>query len=186
MRIVPEVAASSPAIRRSTVLFPLPDGPTRATSSPSAISSVTSRTAARPPGNTLLTFLKMIDATSTLDCSAGESRNNPALCDQHETRYRRGRDHRSGQNLSPRHLVLSAEERDGDGHCVPLGPQRERERKQKLVPAVKKSQDGSRREGWCGKRQHDLSHGAKPACTVDERSLFKVRRQLPEESCQQP
>ena len=42
MRISPEVTSSRPAIIRSRVDFPQPDGPTRMTNSPSPISSVTS------------------------------------------------------------------------------------------------------------------------------------------------
>ena len=45
MQIRPAVGISSPATRRSTVLLPLPDGPTMTSSSPSAISSVRSRAA---------------------------------------------------------------------------------------------------------------------------------------------
>ena len=41
IEISPEVMSSSPAIMRSRVDLPQPDGPTRTTNSPSAISTVT-------------------------------------------------------------------------------------------------------------------------------------------------
>jgi hypothetical protein len=43
------VGSSSPAIMRSAVLLPLPDGPTRTTNSPSAMSTLSPETAAGPP-----------------------------------------------------------------------------------------------------------------------------------------
>src|SRR5262249_24805564 len=132
MRIAPEVGASSRAMRRSTVLLPLPDGPTRTTSSPSGMWSVRSRTATRPLANVLFTLFKVIAATSALYGPTGETGDDPALCDQYQNRDRSRRHHRAGENLSPRHLVLPAKERDGDRHRVPLGAEREREREQKL------------------------------------------------------
>ncbi len=46
----PSVMSSSPAIMRSAVDFPQPDGPTRITNSPSLISKLMSRTASKPSG----------------------------------------------------------------------------------------------------------------------------------------
>src|SRR5262245_45843099 len=53
--IVPEVAFSNPAIRRSAVVLPHPEGPTRTRNSPSGTSRETSATAQIPPGNSLVT-----------------------------------------------------------------------------------------------------------------------------------
>ena len=47
---VPVVGRSSPAMRLSSVDFPLPDGPMMATTSPAATSRLTSATAAGAPG----------------------------------------------------------------------------------------------------------------------------------------
>src|SRR5690349_19880288 len=54
----PLVGASSPAIRRSVVLLPHPEGPTSTRNSPSAMSRETPETAgaARPPAYILETF----------------------------------------------------------------------------------------------------------------------------------
>ena len=49
IEIAPSVTSSSPAIMRSSVDFPQPEGPTRTRNSPSAISSEMSSTATTPP-----------------------------------------------------------------------------------------------------------------------------------------
>ena len=53
--IVPELIFSSPAIIRSAVDFPQPDGPTRIRNSPSSTVSDRSSTATAPPGKTFVT-----------------------------------------------------------------------------------------------------------------------------------
>src|SRR5262249_43053188 len=53
MRIVPAVGSSRPAISRSSVVLPPPDGPTRTASSPSATCRLPSPTAPPPGGATL-------------------------------------------------------------------------------------------------------------------------------------
>ena len=50
IQIEPAVTSSSPAIERSSVVFPQPDGPTSTMNSPSAMSSDTSSTALTPFG----------------------------------------------------------------------------------------------------------------------------------------
>ena len=49
MRMAPEVAISSPAIRRRVVVLPQPDGPSRVTRAPGAISKLKLRTATTSP-----------------------------------------------------------------------------------------------------------------------------------------
>src|SRR5919206_2456193 len=65
IRISPSVSSSSPAVRRSTVVLPEPDGPTSTSSSPSAISRSTASTATVPPGKTLVTSLRTTSAIAT-------------------------------------------------------------------------------------------------------------------------
>ena len=50
MLMVPPVISSSPAMDRSAVDLPHPDGPTSTMNSPSAISRLSSSTAFTPPG----------------------------------------------------------------------------------------------------------------------------------------
>src|SRR5215212_5565663 len=116
IRIWPEPGVSSPATSRSTVLLPLPDGPSRTSSSPSATSRLRSRTATCPFAYALLTCRSDSDAMSALHCAGGEPGDDAPLRDQHERRNRRGRDHRRREDLSPWHLILSAKQRDGDRH----------------------------------------------------------------------
>jgi len=49
MRIVPAVGSSSPAISRSIVVLPHPDGPSSVTSDPAAMTSETRSTAVTSP-----------------------------------------------------------------------------------------------------------------------------------------
>src|SRR5687767_10690173 len=61
----PEVISSSPAIMRSSVDLPQPDGPTKTTSSRSAMASDTSRTASTLPKD-LATLFSPTDANSSI------------------------------------------------------------------------------------------------------------------------
>jgi hypothetical protein len=58
------VTSSSPAIIRSRVDLPQPDGPTRTRNSPLSISSEMSSTAITPPLNAFVTLSSTISATA--------------------------------------------------------------------------------------------------------------------------
>ena len=62
MNSSPEVMSSSPAMRRSSVDFPQPDGPTKTTKSPWAMSRSTSRITIMSP-NAFPTFFSTTSAT---------------------------------------------------------------------------------------------------------------------------
>src|SRR5438477_7544900 len=64
IRTSPEVARSSPAAMRRTVVLPDPDGPTRTRNSPSATSRFRSATATVPPANALRRSRNSSSATS--------------------------------------------------------------------------------------------------------------------------
>src|SRR5690242_14994619 len=66
MKSRPSLIDSSPAIMRSVVLFPHPDGPTSTTSSPSATSRSTACTATAPPSYTLRSPSSVRRAMSSL------------------------------------------------------------------------------------------------------------------------
>jgi hypothetical protein len=57
--IVPELSSSSPAIMRSRVDFPQPDGPTNTTNSWSAMSRLKRSTTLTPPSYTLTTSVRV-------------------------------------------------------------------------------------------------------------------------------
>ena len=63
-RIVPSVTSSSPAIMRSRVDLPQPDGPTSTRNSPSAMSRSTASTARTPPSKTFVTLSSRTPAIS--------------------------------------------------------------------------------------------------------------------------
>src|SRR5512144_704743 len=89
----PRVGVSSPASRRSTVDLPQPDGPTSATSSPSASSSEKSESATTPPGKTFSTRAKTTLATR----GQGTSRLSVEEVLAPEQRQRRGGDRVLGE-----------------------------------------------------------------------------------------
>jgi hypothetical protein len=62
--IVPSVTASRPAIIRSAVVFPQPDGPTKTMNSPSSILRSNASTAFVPSPYTLVNLSRVIPAIS--------------------------------------------------------------------------------------------------------------------------
>ena len=62
MRSSPEVMSSSPTIMRRMVDFPQPEGPTKMTNSPSAMSMLTSLTAGKPSPYFFTMLLRVIAA----------------------------------------------------------------------------------------------------------------------------
>src|SRR5262245_63963952 len=72
MEMVPDEISSRPAIIRSVVDFPQPDGPTRTMNSRSLIWRLKSSTALKPPSYTLWTW-----SSSTLAMAQGTSYQRP-------------------------------------------------------------------------------------------------------------
>src|ERR1700674_3335647 len=81
-RIVPDVGSSRPAIIRSVVVLPHPDGPSRQKNSPSCTASVRSRTATKPPK--LLTRF-----CTTMSVIVARLRESPGNGEQYGARQRR-------------------------------------------------------------------------------------------------
>ena len=122
----------------------------------------------------------------TLHRAGRETLHDAPLEGEHEHRHRGGGDERGGEDLAPGHLVLPAEQRDRDRDRLALGSEGEREREQELVPAVHEGQDRGGREPRERQRHDDLAKGPEPARAVHPRRLLQLRRELPEESDQQP
>src|SRR5579883_929891 len=74
--MVPEVGCSRPAIRRSVVVLPHPEGPTRVSSSPGATVRLRSRTAATPFGKILVTCSR---TTSDIGAGSRKTRGYPFI-----------------------------------------------------------------------------------------------------------
>src|SRR5690606_35793397 len=144
MRSSPDVMSSRPTIIRSSVDFPHPDGPTRMTNSPSAMSRLTPLTAGNPSPYFLTMLSSVIDAITGLlgrawgwgaagsrACGAGaalgwsslhrplrQARDDLALEGQHEDHDGDGHDHRRGRDRTGGLLELgrAREERERRGH----------------------------------------------------------------------
>src|SRR5689334_3540289 len=90
MNSSPSEMSSRPAIMFSTVDFPEPDGPTRMTNSPSAMSRLKSSTARKPSGKRLVMWSSTISATGfsltplSLDRARRQPGHDPALEEEHE------------------------------------------------------------------------------------------------------
>src|SRR6059058_595411 len=102
MEIVPPVDSSRPAIIRSSVDLPHPDGPTRTRNSPLPMVSETPSTATTPPEKTLLTLSRTISATrrivESIPHPATESNGIDHFGDCLYSRLHDGGDRNSGQD----------------------------------------------------------------------------------------
>src|SRR3954463_11097286 len=101
IRSWPSVMSSSPAIIRSAVDLPQPDGPTRIMNSPSWMSRLMPFTASKPSGERLVTWSRGISATGaslrlSLHCAGGQARDDAALEDQNHDEDRDGDHHARG------------------------------------------------------------------------------------------
>src|SRR5512132_1785970 len=119
--------SSSPTIICSSVDFPDPDGPTRITNSPSAISRLTSSPAGLSEPNRLVTFwiaIALIDVLS-LPAFYGPARepgDDPPLEEQDDDHHGDRHDHGRGRDRGRRLVELrrAAEERERRRHGARL------------------------------------------------------------------
>src|SRR5690606_17910229 len=134
MRILPAVGVSSPAIMRSEVVLPQPEGPSRHTNSPSPISKLTSPTAVKSPKR-LVTFSNSTDAMrlsldaaeeaeAELPANAGTTRRGGQRI--HERIGRQERDARGAgfrierqERGRGRHVLAGAQQDEGDEEAPP-------------------------------------------------------------------
>src|ERR1700749_2903332 len=114
----PEEMSSRPAIMLSVVDLAQPDGPTRMTNSPSAMSRLKSSTASAPSGKRLVTCSRIISATagsfrSALNRAGGQPGHDPALEEQHEDDDGNGDDYRRRGDRPGRHGELRCPGEEG-------------------------------------------------------------------------
>src|SRR3989338_7892165 len=113
----PESANSSPAMMRSKVVLPQPEGPSKETNSPSATVNDTPSSTALPPANDLRISSTFTSAMmSSLHRSRGETLDDAALEGEHDGHDRKRRDHDGGGDLPPRDLVDRHAREHGDAH----------------------------------------------------------------------
>ena len=110
MEISPEVMSSSPAIRRSSVDLPQPDGPTKTTNSPSRICRSTpwmtsgrQRICEHP--RSVTSAIDRSASALALHGAGGQARDDPALEDEDQHDERQGHDHRGRHDVAPGQLV---------------------------------------------------------------------------------
>src|SRR5580693_7534909 len=119
IQISPEVISSSPAIMRSVVDLPQPDGPTRTTNSSSSISRSMPFTAWTLPSNALYTFRIETCAIPALPlrCACRQTGEIVILQERiDQDRWRRA-DDAAGHDLAPReHVALDQVGKDADRH----------------------------------------------------------------------
>src|SRR5690242_5687841 len=165
---------SSPAIERSKVDLPQPEGPTSTTNSPSAISrSIDCRTVTGP--NFLWTLRKDTEAIYlSFDGAGSESGHQIALQEEEEEADRNERQHRRRHHLPPvdREFANEGEEPDGKGLLALAVDQHEAE--QQFAPGGGEDKgDGGAHAGQ-RQGQDDAPQRRKAGAAIDHRRLFQV------------
>src|SRR5918992_3695271 len=127
--------SSSPAIMRSAVVLPHPDGPTSTSSSPSLISSESSLTASTPFANRLVSSFRTISATRSALEGAGHQTAHEVAAEQHVDDQGGQRRQYGGGHLQ----VVGGDERAGrvvqrHRHRPGGGIGDEEDREQEVVP----------------------------------------------------
>src|SRR5690606_29005935 len=117
-RIAPAVGLSSPAMRRSSVVLPEPDGPSSAISSPDLMSSETSRRAAKR-SNSLRTLCSETSIVASMlgrcgDLVAIAVFENGFEQERHQRERRKQRRHGEGRD----EIILVVEDFDLQRHGV--------------------------------------------------------------------
>src|SRR5215510_14852503 len=106
MMMRPPLTSSSPAMRRSSVDLPHPDGPTKTTKVPSSMSrstpgiTVVLPNALRTPSSLILPMANS-RVLPLFDRAEGEAAHELALAQPAEHEYRSDRQSRSGRKLGP-------------------------------------------------------------------------------------
>src|SRR3954470_17248087 len=184
----PSEMSSRPAIIRSAVDFPQPDGPTRIISSPSRICRFMCLTASKPSGYRLTTSSNSISAMwgwllSALDRARGQAGDDALLEEQHEEDQRNRDDDRCRRDRPEGQLELrrAGEERDRRRNGARARRRRQRDGEQELVPHADERQDAGGREARRRERHDDLAERLEVRRPVDERRLLEVPRDLLEE-----
>src|ERR1700710_1642068 len=99
IRTSPPSTFSSPAIMRSVVDLPHPDGPTSTANEPSGTLRLRSSTTRRPPGNVFTSDLSSSSAISPLYRSGEEARDDVALEEAEQDHARQRHEDRGRHQL---------------------------------------------------------------------------------------
>src|SRR3954469_79606 len=172
MRIAPPEISSRPAIMRSAVVLPQPDGPTKTTNSPSCTSRSRSDTARWPSAYVFVTLSKVMqamDCSVFLHCACGRV-HDPPLEREEDDGHRDRQQHRGGELqwvAVPGAELPRRELRDALGQRVQARALRRDDEVRELVPRALERQDEDRDERRPRHRQHD-----RPVDTEDARAVY--------------
>src|SRR5215510_7200894 len=165
MMIRPPLTSSSPAMRRSRVDFPHPDGPTKTTKVPSSMSRSTPGMTVVLP-NTLRTpsslMLPMWIPGGLFDCAEREATHKLALAQPPKHQDRRDGERRCGGKLGPEQAFRARVGRDEGGERRRLR-RGEVECPEGFVPGedhVEEDRGGDPGERDRRQYEHDLPRGA--------------------------
>jgi hypothetical protein len=173
MAISPPVIVSSPAIMRSSVDLPQPEGPTMTTNSPSAMSTVDA-VDHRGVAVALLHARREMSAMSIPSTSRfPPGPDEEPLHRHHHEDRRQHRQHRGRHDHRPVGLVVAGGDHPLDAHDD--GVHRriggDEQRPEVLVPAVDEQDDEERRDVGARQRQQDVLEEAQRAGPVHPRRL---------------
>src|SRR5580700_11038710 len=198
----PASGSSSPAMMRSSVDLPQPEGPSSTTNSPSRASRVTPRSASLTPNRLVIfstrrlmkmaggtacpTWILILRASLALDRSQRKAADEVSLRGRGEDQNRQHRDHARGAHGAPLNLVLGDVRGDADRERHRRFGLRENQREQKFVPGDDEAENGGRGETGSNQRQNDAQQDADPPFPVEHRRLLDFARQLFDESAHHP
>src|SRR6266851_1115992 len=180
MAMVPPLISSRPAIMRSVVDLPQPDGPTSTTNSRSLIARLMSLTAVTWP----YALYRLLRTTSAMVLDL-EAADHVFLPEQRDDQRRNERDHRGRAHEMPLHAELVHELRHHHGEDRRL-VRGEDEGEQKLVPGIKPAQDGKRGQAGDGGRHRHAPERSPARAAVDHRRVFHGRVDAVEEALHDP
>src|SRR5215472_9000677 len=181
--IRPPVACSSPAIMRSTVVLPHPDGPTRTISLPSGMTRLMSFTATVPSGKVFATSSSTIcDIAAypfqlSLEPERGDPADEPLLNRQEHDRWRDHREQVGGQQevrLRVRAVLEHVRQADSDRELVVVI--QVEQRAAKVVPVPDDRENRAHRQDWYRQRQDDAPVDLEVAHAIDPRRLVELLR----------
>src|SRR6266545_6462679 len=184
MRMSPPVISSRPATIRSAVVFPQPEGPTRTTNSPSAISRLKSRTAGVAP-KTLVTWTSSMAATALAPHRACREPEGDAALDEEEERDDRQRRQRGSRHeRTPLGAPQARERGEPDHQGLLLGAVEEHVGDDELVPGLDEGEDRGGDEAGADEREEDPHERAEARRPVDHRRLLELARHPEHEAAQ--
>src|SRR5580692_2480935 len=166
----PSVMSSRPAIIRSVVDLPQPDGPTSTTNSWSAMSRSMPRTASTSSYR-LITLRNVTSAMSSTLCRAGGQAGDVIVHQECvDDQRRRGAEQGASHDLAPvEDVALDQGGDDADRQHQLIGRSREHQRIEELRPRDREGEDGRSDQPGQRDRNEDARQGLEPRRSIDDR-----------------